>query len=286
MAFFFGCLASTWVGRKIGWALSRSLLYTSNWGVCIVLCLAWATGVAYALRLFILAMQPGLLLKIFGYGAGAYISIPNFGLLDESTIPPSGMPRHVFIKGVPMFLFIVASITFGFAVSGPSSGSTADQLTPNEFSVLSATLSKKEPLKGGDLNSLREMLKGYASRTGHPVSRKEITVVTEAFNTSTAYYDELNQSMLLSWDTGQFQTTKQFDRLYTQMEQDGGRKPEKLVNDKNRIRLAARHEPVETDEGGLQYELSRDGILQNLNEIKVSADNARQVISVLNELAR
>ena len=71
MGFFFGCLASTFFGRKIGWALSRSFLYTSNWAVCIVLCLAWATAVAYALRLFIIAMQPGLLLKIFDNGFDA-----------------------------------------------------------------------------------------------------------------------------------------------------------------------------------------------------------------------
>ncbi len=72
---------------------------------------------AYALRLFILAEHPGLALKIFGYAAGAYISFPNFGLLDESTIPDYEMPRHVFIKGVPMLLYIIASVVFTFSIS-------------------------------------------------------------------------------------------------------------------------------------------------------------------------
>jgi hypothetical protein len=286
MAFFVGCLFATFVGRKIGWALSRALLYTSSWAVCIVLCLAWAAGVAYGLRLFIIATQPGLLLKIFGYGAAAYIAVPNYGLLDEGSIPPSEMPRHAFIKGVPLVLFIVASVAFAFTVSAPSADLAADQLAPNEFSVLSSVLSKKEPLKEGDLDSLRGMLKGYAHRTGHSLSRKDVAVVTEAFNTSTAYYYQLAQSRLLSWDTGQYETTKEFDTLYAQMERDGWRKPSKLMSDKNRIRLAARHEPVETDEGGLQYDLNRDSILRNFNDIKVQADNTRQVISVMNELAR
>jgi hypothetical protein len=286
LLFFFGCLTATWIGRKIGWALSRNLLYTSTWAVCIVLCLAWATGVAYALRLSILAMHPGLLLKLFSYGAGAYISIPNYGLLNESTVPEYGRPRHDFIKGVPSIVYIVASVVFAFTVSTSSSDARADRLTPNEFSVLSSALSKKEPLGEGDLNSLREMVRSYTSRTGHHIPRQDVAVVTKAFATSNRYYYELARSMLLSWDGGNYQTTKEFDSLYIQMEQDGGRKPSKLQNDKNRITLAAEHRPVEEDEGGIQYELSRDSIVQQLQQIKIWMDNARHVISVLNELAQ
>jgi len=117
MAFFLGCLFSTWIGNRIGWAISRNLLYTSSWAVCAVVCFVWGIGVAYALRLFILATHPGLLLKIFGYGAGAYISVPNYGLLAESAIPDYEMTRHVFIKGVPMLLYIAASVVLAFSIS-------------------------------------------------------------------------------------------------------------------------------------------------------------------------
>ncbi len=49
--------------------------------------------------------------------------------------------------------------------------------------------------------------------------------------------------------------------------------------------MAATHELIETDEGGLQYELSRDSISEPSRQIKVSSDNERR-IAVLNELAR
>jgi hypothetical protein len=117
MAFFVGCLFAIWIGRKIGWALSRSVLYTYSWVACVLICFAWAIGLAYGLRLFVLATQPALLLKIFGYGAGAYIAIPNYRLFDEGTIPESEMPRHLLIKSVPSVVYIVASVAFAFAIS-------------------------------------------------------------------------------------------------------------------------------------------------------------------------
>lgn len=121
LAFFFGCLFATWFGRKLGWAISRSLLYSAGWPLCVIVCLIWGVGLAYGLRQFILATNPGLLLKIFGYGTGMYISIPNYGLVDESTMPESQLPRHVFIKGVPWFLFMAASALFAFTALGGKS---------------------------------------------------------------------------------------------------------------------------------------------------------------------
>ena len=121
MAFFFGCLFATWIGRKIGWTLS-GLMYVSGWSgwaVCVILCLGWGIGVAYALHRFIFAVQPFFLLKIFGYAAGAYLSIPNYGLFSEAVIPASVMPRHVFIKAVPVAVYIASSILFAFTISYP-----------------------------------------------------------------------------------------------------------------------------------------------------------------------
>jgi len=117
MVFFFGCLFAAVIGRKLGWGVSRGILYPSGWPLCAVVCLIWGVGLAWGLRLFIIATSPALLLKIFGYGAGMYISIPNYGLFAESTIPESELPRHVFIKGVPWVVFIIASVIFAFIIS-------------------------------------------------------------------------------------------------------------------------------------------------------------------------
>jgi hypothetical protein len=117
MAFFFGCLIAIWLGRRVGWTISRNLLYPAPWAVCVVVSVIWGMGMAYGLRLLILAEQPGLLLKICGYGAGAYISIPNYGLFEESTVPDYELPRHTFVKGMPWILFMAASVVFAFKIS-------------------------------------------------------------------------------------------------------------------------------------------------------------------------
>jgi hypothetical protein len=284
--FFFGCLFATLIGRRIGWMLSRRVLYASSWTVSIILCFGWACGVAYGLRLFILAMHPGLILKVFGYGAGMYISIPNYGLVDEATIPESGRSRHEFIKGVPMVLFIVASVIFALVIPATSPKLVSDRLTPDEFGVLSSVLSKKDPLNAADLNSLKVMEENYSTRTGHRISRQDVVALTNGVNTANDYYYELSTSMLISWDSSQYQTTRDFDRLYAEMEKDGQRKPQKLLHDKDRIRFAAEHRATETDEGGLEYELSREGIVETMNQINIAKSNDSQVISVLNSLAQ
>ena len=119
MVFFFVCLLAIWVGRRTGWALRRAVLYKSNWTVCVLLSCAWAIGTAYCLRFLLLETHPGLLLKIFGYGAWAYVSIPNYGLIQDSTVAPKEMPRHLFLKVVPLFAFVAISITLAFSTLLP-----------------------------------------------------------------------------------------------------------------------------------------------------------------------
>jgi hypothetical protein len=116
MAFFLLCLLGLTLGRKLGWVLCRSLLYQSGWAVVVFVCLVWGIGLAYAFHFLIVTFHPGLLLRILGYGAAMYVSIPNYGLLNEASIPADQLPRHTFIKIVPWVLFIAASILFAYAI--------------------------------------------------------------------------------------------------------------------------------------------------------------------------
>ncbi len=103
------------VGRRLGWFLSRAFLYTAPVPLAIVLCVAWGGGVAGVIRLFINYQQPGVLLRwVMGYSLGAYVAVPNFGLLAESSIPDYARDRHLMVSTLPQFVYIVASVVLAF----------------------------------------------------------------------------------------------------------------------------------------------------------------------------
>jgi hypothetical protein len=98
-------------GRKVGWALSKRVLYAAPFGFAIPLCVGWGIMIAVAVFGLICWLSPGLILRIImGYALGGYISIPNFGLFIEGTIPPDVQPRHVMISALPFGIYILAMI--------------------------------------------------------------------------------------------------------------------------------------------------------------------------------
>jgi hypothetical protein len=102
-----------YIGRRLGWVLSRAILYSASAVVVIVACVVWGTLVAYLIHLLIGWQHPYWILKsIFGFALGAYVSIPNFGLVTESTIPPHAMKRHKLISLLPLCIFILLSVGF------------------------------------------------------------------------------------------------------------------------------------------------------------------------------
>lgn len=104
-----------WIGRRLGWWLSRTFLYTVPFAATVVLCLLWGGGVAYIVHALIRATQPNIVVKvIMGIGGGSYISVPNYGLINEAAIPAAAEPRHLFISTTPWIVFIVGSAVLGF----------------------------------------------------------------------------------------------------------------------------------------------------------------------------
>jgi len=53
--------------------------------------------------------------RVFAYGAGAYVSIPNFGLVARASIPTTIQERDFLIQAVPFAAFVVSSVLLYFA---------------------------------------------------------------------------------------------------------------------------------------------------------------------------
>ncbi len=114
MLFFVITLFGMYFGRKIGWSLTRSVLYSSPIVIVFLVCLVWGTAVAFGVHSLIRWLLPNIVLKIImGFGVGAYVAIPNYGIA-EHTVPDELAPRHLLATGLPLLAFIAASIIFAF----------------------------------------------------------------------------------------------------------------------------------------------------------------------------
>jgi len=106
-------LLAWYFGRKAGWKISI-LLYKVSPMMCMVLCVAWSVGIAYSLRILIDYYHPGWIAKAFSFGVGLYIASPNFGLVNEATIPEREINRHRFMQYFTPTLFVLSSSILAF----------------------------------------------------------------------------------------------------------------------------------------------------------------------------
>jgi uncharacterized membrane protein AbrB (regulator of aidB expression) len=108
MWFALASLAFMLLGRKLGWAVSRAILYPAPIVVSALVSVLWGILVGIGVSWLIGWQQPNTALKwILGFGMGAYVSIPNFGLVNQNTIADFDLPRHFMISNLPMVSFIV-----------------------------------------------------------------------------------------------------------------------------------------------------------------------------------
>jgi hypothetical protein len=115
MIFFLVALVGMYVGRKIGWFLSKRWLYTSHVGLSAILCAAWGALVAWAVSSLVAWREPGLVLKIImGYALGCYVSIPNFGLMKTETIASGTTARHLMISLLPLMIYGMWSVAMAW----------------------------------------------------------------------------------------------------------------------------------------------------------------------------
>jgi hypothetical protein len=114
MQFFVYSMIFLYLGRRVGWWFSKSFLYTSQYSA--LLCLLWGAAIALIVRLLINWQNPHIILAIiFGYLLGAYVSIPNFGLIQEPSIPAYAISRHNKIKYFSLYCYIIMGIILKLA---------------------------------------------------------------------------------------------------------------------------------------------------------------------------
>jgi len=112
MKFFLITLIFMTLGRKLGWIVSRLLYEAPRW-ICVAIVVGWGIGVAFSIHGLIAWLRPGVVLRtIMGYALGGYVSVPNFGLFDESSIPEDKLPRHNLVLRLPLLVYAVSSLYF------------------------------------------------------------------------------------------------------------------------------------------------------------------------------
>lgn len=105
MRFTIAVLVFLYVGRKLGWLFSRAVLYLAPIVVTVLGTLGAFVGIA--MSGLIGWLHPGMVIKwIFGFALGAYVSVPNFGLFNESTIPDSAIPRHFIVSQLSWITYV------------------------------------------------------------------------------------------------------------------------------------------------------------------------------------
>ena len=113
--FFLLLFIATNILRRLGWRFSRNSLYSVRSFFAVTFCISWGGCIAGIVYLLIGWLHPFWLIKwIFGYGQGAYAAVPNYGLLQESTIPPGAMLRHQILSTVPLVSYLTMAILLPF----------------------------------------------------------------------------------------------------------------------------------------------------------------------------
>lgn len=116
LGFLLFCFLAQVILRKVGWIMCRAFMYGASTLVCVLFLVIWGTAIAFGYRYVVLLLDPGWIVKIIGYGSAAYVSVPNYGLFAEHTIPPEAQPRHQLISNLPWVIFIICSILFAFTI--------------------------------------------------------------------------------------------------------------------------------------------------------------------------
>lgn len=117
MIFFFAAVVFMYIGRKVGWGLSKRVLVRAHIPSTFVFAIAWGAFVAGLMYALIQWQSPNVVLRwVMGYALGSYVAIPNFGLVK---IPPGVDPRRenvtTILSTVPLIVYVIAMLALVFS---------------------------------------------------------------------------------------------------------------------------------------------------------------------------
>jgi hypothetical protein len=99
------------MGRKFGWSLSELIFYPAPAVISLINLIGWGVAVAWGMDVLIGWLHPNMVLKwILGFGLAAYVAVPNYGLLQESSIPDDKQTRHMLISWLPLIVYTATEI--------------------------------------------------------------------------------------------------------------------------------------------------------------------------------
>ena len=107
IAFVFMAFVFMMVGRKSGWSLSKLIFYPAPAVISFINLIGWGAVVAWGMDVLIGWLHPNVTIKwIMGFALAAYVAVPNYGLLQESSIPDDKQVRHMMISWLPLIVYV------------------------------------------------------------------------------------------------------------------------------------------------------------------------------------
>jgi hypothetical protein len=88
LVFVFATFVFMMIGRKIGWGLSKAILYTAPVVLSFVGMVVWGIVVGWCMSGLIGWLHPIVVLRwIMGFALAAYVAIPNYDYFKSHQFP-------------------------------------------------------------------------------------------------------------------------------------------------------------------------------------------------------
>jgi len=98
--------------NRVGWKLSKNILYFSPTFISVILTLVWGFGVFIIFNGVTYYFKPNVYFGlIYSLLNGMYCANPAFGLFEEDTLTADVLTKHKLINSVGIIIFILLTLS-------------------------------------------------------------------------------------------------------------------------------------------------------------------------------